>query len=51
MGTRHVIAEADLQDVADEPRSLPMPARWHRFDSGQPVPDVVAAIHRSRREH
>jgi excisionase family DNA binding protein len=51
VGTQHVIEEADLDALAEQPRSLPLPERWQRFDSGRPVPDIVAAIHRSRREH
>ncbi|MGH2956592.1 MAG: helix-turn-helix domain-containing protein [Solirubrobacterales bacterium] len=51
VGTQHVIEEADLEAAAQEARSLPLPKRWRRFDSGRPVPDIVAAIHRSRREH
>jgi excisionase family DNA binding protein len=51
VGTQHVIEEADLDAVATAPESLPLPERWRRFESGQPVPDVVAAIRRSRREH
>lgn len=51
VGTQHVIEEADLDAVATPPSSLPLPERWQRFESGQPVPDVVAAIRRSRREH
>jgi excisionase family DNA binding protein len=50
VGTQHVIEEADLDALAEQPRSLPLPER-QRFDSGRPVPDIVAAIHRSRREH
>lgn len=51
IGTQHVIEEQDLEAVLEEPRSLPVPERWKYFDSGRPVPDIVAAIHRSRRSH
>ncbi len=51
VGTQHVIDEGDLEAVAEQPRSLPLPERWRRFDSGRSVPDIVEAIHRSRREH
>jgi excisionase family DNA binding protein len=51
VGTQHVIEETDLAAAAEPPRSLPLPREWRRFDSGRPVPDWVAAIQRSRREH
>jgi len=51
VGTQHVIDEAALDALAQPPRSLPLPERWRRFPSGRPVPDVVEAIRRSRREH
>ncbi|MDQ6751080.1 MAG: helix-turn-helix domain-containing protein [Actinomycetota bacterium] len=49
IGTQHVIEEQDLDAVAEEPRTLPVPESWKRFDSGRPVPDVVKLIHESRR--
>jgi excisionase family DNA binding protein len=49
VGTRHVIEEEDLEAALNEPRSLPLPERWKRLRSGRPMPDVVAAIERSRR--
>lgn len=48
-GSRHLIDEADLDAATEEPRSLPLPERWRRFDSGRPVPDWVKALHESRR--
>jgi excisionase family DNA binding protein len=51
IGTQHVIEEQDLDALVEPARSLPLPERWRRFDSGRPVPDFVAAIHRSRRQH
>jgi excisionase family DNA binding protein len=51
VGTQHVIEEADLAAAAEPVRSLPVPKEWQRFDSGRPVPDWVAAVQRSRREH
>ena len=51
VGTQHVIEEADLEAVLEEPRSLPVPESWKYFDSGRPQPDWVAIIHRSRRAH
>ncbi len=52
IGTQHVIEEADLEAVVDtQSETLPVPDRWRRSDSGRPLPDVVAAIRRSRRGH
>jgi excisionase family DNA binding protein len=49
LGTQHMIEEGDLENVATDAHTLEMPARWRTFDSGRPVPDVVAALERSRR--
>ena len=49
VGTQHVIDEADLEALADEGVSLPVPERWKTFASGRPQPDWVAVLHRSRR--
>jgi excisionase family DNA binding protein len=49
VGTQHVIDEPDLEAVLGEGGSLPLPAYWRRTHSGRPMPDVVAAIQRSRR--
>ena len=49
VGTQHMIDEADLDAVATSPGGVELPERWRRFDSGRPVPDVVAALERSRR--
>ena len=47
IGTQHLIAEADLDDVeADE--QLPMPEAWSRLPDGRPMPNVVRAIRLSR---
>jgi excisionase family DNA binding protein len=51
VGTQHVVEEADLAAAAEPVRSLPLPEGLQRFDSGRPVPDWVAAVQRSRREH
>lgn len=48
VGTQHVIEEADLEDAVGESEMLPLPEEWKHFDSGRPVPNWVAAIHRSR---
>ena len=52
VGTQHVIEEEDLEsvlDIVDE--MLPVPKRWRRSDTGKPLPNVVAALHRSRQGH
>jgi excisionase family DNA binding protein len=51
VGTQHVIEEAAL--AAFEPASdrAPLPDEWLRTITGEPMPDVVAAVHRSREGH
>jgi excisionase family DNA binding protein len=52
VGTRHVIEEHDLQAVLDgSEEMLPLPPAWRLTESGRPMPNVVAAIRRSRRGH
>lgn len=50
VGTQHVIDEADLavmlEPIDDE--MLPVPPEWRRTFWGDPMPNVVAAIRRSR---
>lgn len=48
VGTQHVIEEADLDNAARSPEALPLPDAWRRTRSGAPMPDVVAAVRRSR---
>jgi excisionase family DNA binding protein len=47
VGTQHVIEETDLAE-ATEARLLPLPASWTRTPTGQPIPDVLAALRNSR---
>jgi len=47
VGTQHVIEEADLAE-ADGARVLPLPASWARSPTGEPIPDVLAALRTSR---
>jgi len=49
IGTQHVIEERDLEVVLGDADSLPLPERWRRTHSGRPMPNVVAALRRSRR--
>ena len=51
VGTQHVIEEQDLEAVLEEPEMLPLPDRWKRTWSGRPMPNIVAAMHRSRHSH
>lgn len=52
VGTQHVLEEADLADVLgtfDDTDELP--AEWRTTFWGGPMPDVVAAVRRSRDGH
>lgn len=52
VGTQHVIDDKDLESVLDEDdEMLPLPAGWKTTWSGAPMPNVVAALRRSRRGH
>ena len=51
VGTQHVIEEADLASTLEEGEMLPLPPPWQTTRSGQPMPNVVAAIARSRSGH
>jgi hypothetical protein len=41
--------------VVDEPEptheAVPLPAGWDRMANGEPMPDIAAAIRRSRESH
>jgi excisionase family DNA binding protein len=49
VGTQHLIEEADLEHVLAEDGSLPLPKAWARTWTGEPQPDWVRLLHRSRR--
>jgi excisionase family DNA binding protein len=51
IGTQHVIEEADLAASLDDPEMLPLPEAWTTTRSGRSMPNVVAAIARSRQGH
>jgi excisionase family DNA binding protein len=38
----------ELVAGSEEPEMLPLPSAWRRTHSGGPMPNVVAAVHRSR---
>jgi excisionase family DNA binding protein len=47
VGTQHVIEEEDLA-AASGNATLEVPEGWRRTATGEPMPDVVAAVRRSR---
>ena len=52
VGTQHVIDEQDLAAIVDADADvLPLPPEWQRTFWGGPMPNVVAAIRRSREGH
>jgi len=48
IGNQHVIEEDDLEAAAAPSRTIGIPDSWRMAD-GRPLPDVVAALHESRR--
>jgi excisionase family DNA binding protein len=52
VGTQHTIEDADLEAILDaESEMLPLPPEWKKTFWGAPMPNVVAAIRRSREGH
>lgn len=51
VGTQHVIEEGDLAALDPAGRRSALPAAWRRTVTGEPMPDVVDAIRRSRAGH
>ena len=52
VGTQHLIEEQDVDAVAaPEAERLPVPPAWQATFWGVPMPDVVAALRRSRHGH
>jgi excisionase family DNA binding protein len=52
VGTQHVIEEADLDEVLGAfEDTVELPPEWQRTFWGGPMPDVVAAVRRSRAGH
>ena len=47
VGTQHVIEEADLERLTGA-ATLALPASWTVTMTGEPMPDVVAALRESR---
>lgn len=51
IGAQRVIEEADLAAIEKSAETLPLPDGWHTTFMGHPMPDVVAAVRRSRAGH
>jgi excisionase family DNA binding protein len=52
VGTQHVLEEADLAEMIGALEdTVELPPEWQRTFWGGPMPDVVAAVRRSRAGH
>jgi excisionase family DNA binding protein len=52
VGTQHVLEEADLAaGLASFEHTVELPPAWRATFWGGPMPDVVAAVRRSRTRH
>jgi excisionase family DNA binding protein len=52
VGTQHVLEEADLAEmIGSLEDTVTLPPEWQRTFWGGPMPDVVAAVRRSRAGH
>ena len=49
IGTQHMIDEEDLDQLTGDSGSLPLPEQWETTWTGEPQPDWVRLIQRSRR--
>jgi excisionase family DNA binding protein len=50
VGTQHVVEERDLAVLLDGD-TLPLPRAWKTTSTGEPMPNVVDALRRSRASH
>jgi excisionase family DNA binding protein len=50
VGTQHIIDEAALDAITDD-EMLPVPDGWRVTSAGAPIPNIVAALRRSRASH
>jgi excisionase family DNA binding protein len=50
IGTHHLIKEREL-DKAAKSDMVPLPPGWDLMANGEPMPDIVAAVRRSRASH
>lgn len=51
IGTQHIIEEVDLVQATKPDETLAIPPTWGRTITGEPMPNVVAAVRRSRAGH
>ena len=51
VGTQHVIDENDLDELMDDRGSDRLPKAWQQTWTGEPQPDWVRILRRSRRGH
>jgi excisionase family DNA binding protein len=51
IGTQHIIEEADLDALTETRTTLPVPDSWTRTATGEPMPDILAELARSRAGH
>ena len=49
VGLQHMVDESDLP--SDDDTGSPLPDAWRLTVTGQPLPDVVAAVRRARAGH
>jgi excisionase family DNA binding protein len=50
VGTQHVVDERDL-DVLLDGDMLPLPRAWKTTSTGEPMPNILEALRRSRTNH
>ncbi len=50
IGTQYIIEEHDLDSLV-EGATLPLPPAWKKISTGEPMPNVVGALRRSRAAH
>jgi excisionase family DNA binding protein len=51
VGTQHLIDEQDLAAFEGKSESAPIPKEWRKTWTGEPMPDWVAIVRRSREGH
>jgi excisionase family DNA binding protein len=51
VGTQHLIEEGDLATLTQGDTVLPLPKGWRRTATGEPMPNVIAALRLSRLGH
>lgn len=52
LGTQHMLDERDLEEaIGSFEGTVPLPPEWKETFWGGPMPDVVAAVRRSRAGH